>query len=392
MTAARLARRPRRIALACVLAGTVLAAGCGTAASPAPQVPSHVAAGTMPLASSLTTADGTWAVVVMGNQSTQDDSFWQLLTLPSGGTQWSLATPPGVADNGGLIVTGDAAGTSALRVAFRPSQDLTFSPLASTTDGGRTWATGLLDAGIAAVPDALAERGGTMLALLSDGAIDTSDTSGARWNNLAGAGAIATSAAGQRCQITDVTAVSLTPAGTPLAGAACSKAGSAGIFAYNHGSWQATGPAVGGQFAGQDARVLRLTATSEGNSALIMTGTGHRARLFAAWTSDGSRWTVSPPLPADAGQVPAAGTGAGGLVWVMPGAGHAAVISEAGGPWHALPALPAGTATLASVPGGAIDALTVDGESLTIFRLASPAGSWARTQVIKVPLQLGSSS
>lgn len=47
---------------------------------------------------------------------------------------------------------------------------------------------------------------------------------------------------------------------------------------------------------------------------------------------------------------------------------------------------------LAPGPGGALDALAVSGGSaLTVFRL-TPAGAWQQTQVISVPVQLGSSS
>jgi Putative zinc-finger len=47
---------------------------------------------------------------------------------------------------------------------------------------------------------------------------------------------------------------------------------------------------------------------------------------------------------------------------------------------------------LAAVGGGVIDGLALAGASLTIFRLADPAETWVRTQVIKVPVQGGSSS
>ena len=74
---------------------------------------------------------------------------------------------------------GGPAAAQGLDVAVRPSQDLTFSPLALTGNGGKTWDTGLVDASVAAVPDALALGGGRMLVLLGDGAIDQAATSGA---------------------------------------------------------------------------------------------------------------------------------------------------------------------------------------------------------------------
>ncbi len=70
-------------------------------------------------------------------------ALWQVFVRQSASPAWRLVTPPGVADNGGLV----AAGTGrALTVAVRPSQNLTFSPLAVSTDGGARWSTALVDA------------------------------------------------------------------------------------------------------------------------------------------------------------------------------------------------------------------------------------------------------
>lgn len=75
-----------------------------------------------------------------------------------------------------------------------------------------------------------------MLVLLGDGAIDQAPASAAAWTRFAAPGAIAVSAAGHDCQVTALTAVSLTAAGTPLAGASCGRPGVAGIFAQAGGS------------------------------------------------------------------------------------------------------------------------------------------------------------
>jgi len=117
-----------------------------------------------------------WAVLVTG--------LGPLAGCASAGTH-AAVVPSDVATGAGAWVT----------VAFRPSQGLTFSPLAATTDGGKAWTTGLLDAPVASVPDALAGRDtSTMLALLSDGAVDQASASGADWTRLAAPGAIASSA------------------------------------------------------------------------------------------------------------------------------------------------------------------------------------------------------
>jgi hypothetical protein len=90
--------------------------------------------------------------------------------------------------------------------------------------------------------------------------------------------------------------------------------------------------------------------------------------------------------------VRASGFGPDGSVWVLLGAGRAETIGGPGSAWRALPALPAGTATLAPGPGpGTFDALAVSGARLTVWRLAQAGTSWAKVQAINVPISYGSS-
>ena len=84
------------------------------------------------LNTAVVTAAGTWAVAVMGGSAAQHNNFWQLLIRPAGSTRWKLVTPPGTADNGGLVLAG--AG-QALIAAFRPSQYLTYTPLTESSSG-----------------------------------------------------------------------------------------------------------------------------------------------------------------------------------------------------------------------------------------------------------------
>ena len=169
----------RGAAVAVAGAGLIaLAAGCGT--QTAPQRAPALQVETAPLATSLVTAQGTWAVAVMGGSAASQNNFWQLFIRPAGASRWSLATPEGVADNGGLVAAGDAGGTS-LVVGFRPSQALAFSPLATSSNAGQTWTPGLLDAALADVPDALAVApSGQWMALLSDGGISSAPSAGRR--------------------------------------------------------------------------------------------------------------------------------------------------------------------------------------------------------------------
>ena len=173
----------QRTGLACLLALTVLGAGCGAA----PGQPSSPASPAPPLslATSVDTASGTWAVAVMGGPAASHNNFWQLFVRPAGSGKWRLVTPPGVASNGGLVLASLATGP--VVAGFRPSQDLSYSPLATTGDDGTAWTPGLLDAGLADVPDALAlaPAARRLLALLTNGKAEISGPHGTGWTTLA---------------------------------------------------------------------------------------------------------------------------------------------------------------------------------------------------------------
>jgi hypothetical protein len=367
-----------------------LAGGCGSQAAPAAAPALRVR--TAPLSTSLVTPQGTWAVAVMGGPAAAENNFWQLFVRPAGASRWSLVTPEGVADNGGLVAASGAGGSS-LVVGFRPSQGLAFSPLATSSDTGKNWTPGLLDAGLADVPDAMAVApSGQALALLRDGSIEAAATAGAaaagQWSRLTTLSALAASAPGRSCGLVAVNAVTFGPNNVPMAAGSCVRRGVAGVFADAGGTWQAAGPVLPAGFGGDQVQVLGLARTvpantAGGTAALLLAGSS----LLAAWSA-GGRWTVSGPVTA--GSVSASGFGADGSVWVLPGGGRAETISGPGSGWRALPPVPAGTATLAPGPGsGGYDALAVAGSKLTVWQLA--AGAWTKVQVINVPISYGSS-
>lgn len=371
--------------LACaVLACTVLAcagliAGCG---SPRARVtgiePPPV---TAPLSTSLATAQGTWAVAVMGGQDA-DNKFWQLFFRPATSGRWSLVTPQGVADNGGLVAAG---GGAYLVVGFRPSQNRAFSPLATSTDTGRNWTPGLLDAALADTPGAIAiGPSGRTLALLQDGTIEAAPTvasaAAGRWAPLITLKALAASAPGRACGLEGVTAVSFGPDQNPIAAGSCARPGAAGVFTDAGGTWRSAGLTLPG--SGR-TRVLGLTAFAGGNEVLLAAGNS----LLAAWWN-GTRWTISASVTADG--VRALGFGPGGSAWLLLDGGRAETIAgAAGSAWRALPPVPQGTRTLAPGTGGSYDALAVAGSRLTVWRLAR--GAWGTVQQIAVPVQYGSS-
>ena len=165
------AGRARALAAAAVAAACI--AGCGSAAShPAPARPPAVPPS---LDTSAVTAGGTWAAIVMGGSSAQNNAFGQLFVRPAGTSTWKLVTPPGVATNGGLVLAGQDG--RSLLAGFRPGVDLTFSPLTTTSDDGTHWsAASLIQAGLADVPDALAAAPGSgpLLALAQGGTAEES--------------------------------------------------------------------------------------------------------------------------------------------------------------------------------------------------------------------------
>jgi hypothetical protein len=338
-----------------------------------------------------------------------DPAFWEVFVRPGNSASWKLATPPGVADNGGLVVAAGAAGS--LTVAVRPSQDLLFSPLAATANGGATWSAGPpLDAAVAASPGAFAAYGAKLAALLTDGAVEASADAGATWSVIAKPGAIAASAAGKGCGgAVRVTSVSLVPAtisvtsGTVtvtstdvLAGGTCGSSGAAALFAYSAGpGWQRVSlPA-----AGQLVRLAGAMALVQGTSGLSALWRGANFGWYAyAPPSPAStpqpaptNWSAAAALPAS-GQVIASGTLALDGAWVLLSGGRAAVIGGPGQQWTLLPPVPAKTAVLAAGPDGATDALAVSGTTLTVWRLAPKATVWSKVEAIGVPIQFGSSS
>ena len=386
--------RHARLAAALALAAGALLAGCG---SPPPNVPGPVAeappGGAPFLATSMVTAAGTWAVAVMGGPVAQENNFWQLFARPAGSPRWTLVTPPGTADNGGLVLAG--AGGS-LITGFRPSQYLTYTPLTITRNAGRAWSsTGPLDGTLADVPDALAAASATrhLLALLTDGTAELAAPGYTSWTTLATQRSLAATHPGRSCGLQNLTAAAFSPSGQPLLGGTCSHPGTAGIFAGTGGTWHAAGPALPAALASQPVKVLRLTSTASSTIALLAAGTGPAATLLAAWSPDsGSHWILSPPLRLNGAALSSASFGPGDTAAIVLTGSRGQTVTGPGAPWRALPALPPGTATLAAGPAGALQALAAGRTTMTVWQLAPGSAAWAKAQAISVPVQFGSSS
>jgi hypothetical protein len=378
--------RPAAAATIGLVPVAILLAACGSAAAGPP--PSPAGQATVPLATSIVAGDGTsYAIVEMGGSAAQEENFWQLFSRPAGASGWQLATPLGVADNGGLVAA--ATGATSMVTGFRPSQDLLFSPLASTTDSGANWsAASPLPGGLANVPAALAAGpDGQLIALTTAGKVLEQASPQANWTTLATTRQLAATPAGRTCGLTGLTAAAFGPGGSPVLAGTCSGGRSAGVFISADGSWQLNGPALASR---DSTSVLSLATTGSVTTAVVRAGAGASARLVAAWLGASGQWTTSAALTVGPAQVLSASIWPGGAVGVVLAGGRAAVLSGPTASWQRLSGLPARTATLAPQPGGRTEALSANGGTFQAWELSS--GRWQLAQTVKVAIPYGSSS
>ena len=276
----------------------------------------------------------------------------------------------------------------------RPSLDLGFSPITSTSDQGRNWTTSPPQSGLANVPDTLAAAPGTgqLIALGRDGTVTVTGTAGGSWGPLTTERALAAVPVARDCELTGLTAVAYTPTGTPLLGGTCGRGGRVGLFGKTAGTWQLASLALPAPLSGQPVRVLRLTESGNQDVALLEAGTAPSLSLLAAWTSDGEHWRLSPVLQTGGSAAVSASFGDGKAGVVLSG-NRGETISGPGSSWRRLPPLPGGrTVTLALPGGGVTEALAANAGTLTIWRLAGDPGSWVKAESITVPIQYGSSN
>jgi hypothetical protein len=392
------------VAAAVLVAVVVIVAATGSRGGSSRPDPTGVP---LPLTSSLTTASQTSVVLAMGHLDDPANTFWQLFLRPAAGGAWRLATPPGVADNGGLAASVPAAGP--LTVGFLTSADLRFSPVAQSTDGGSTWTPGQLPTALVPAPSSLAAGTGDDLVALVSAAgqsVLTSTGSTTNWQPLVTTAALARAV--PACGATRITAVAFDAADQPVVGVRCARAGEPGVLTPAGGGMPRPGataatpwrdlepatPAVPGT-----STVLRLDTTSAGLQGLDEQQSGSSASLVALWAQGvNGRWATSPALSLAPGWSVAAtamggGTGGTGTA-VLLASGTARRIEETAGPgapWTALPGVPAGTGALAAT-GTTTDAFVVSGSHLAVWSWTPGATGWSRTATLTVPIQYGSSS
>jgi hypothetical protein len=381
-----------RYALAAVTmtAVAVIVAACGTTKAGSTASGQAAPVSSLPLATSLGGAGQPgWAVVEMGGSAASDENFWELFTRPGGSAEWRLTTPAGVASNGGLMMAPAGIG---LVAGFGPSQDLTFSPLATVTAPGAAWSQNAapVSPGLASVPDALASGpGGDLLALTRSGEVLRASAGGATWTRDATLRTISASPAGRACELTALTAVGFTAAGTPEVGGSCSRAGAPAIFEQKpDGGWKAAGPVP---VVGLET-VLGLATQAGRTTALLEERMLSYIRVLVARSANGgSTWTVSSGVAVGSRQPRSLQIwGNGGAALVLAN-GSGLTITGPGASWQIPPALPARTATLALGPAGQLQALAPAGQWLRVWQLGA-GGSWSQVQQIKVQIPYGSSS
>jgi hypothetical protein len=288
-----------------------------------------------------------------------------------------------------------------LTVGVLPSDHLTFSPLIATANGGRTWTNWLLTNGLSAYPNALASGpAGQVLALTNSvsgtqSVLRSEDLSS--WQTIASGRALATRAAGQLCGVAALDAVAYDGA-APVIGAACTRAGVVGLFESIGAGWGLIGPTLPASLDHGSVSVTALEARGGGLSCLLTVTDQSETSLVAAFTSDHGRiWRLSQPLRlttsetvSSVGSVNASGFFV--LLADSSGPSRAEVLDGHASAWAELPTPPVGTATLAFGPRTTVEALAVSAAVLTVWSLGPGSSGWREGQVIKVPIEYGSSS
>jgi hypothetical protein len=362
-----------------------------------------------------TTVSGRTAVVLtMGHLDDPSNTFFELFERSATGPSWTLVTPPGVADNGGLVV--GPSPTGLLSAGFLPSADLTFSVMAQSGDGGSSWVPGDIPGTIAPQPDALATGpDGQVAAVLArpSPSVVAAGPALSGWNRLATTAQLAASVTG--CGVDAVTSVAVTTSGGPVLGVRCAHTDRVGLLvpttptaegrsstpAAPSAGWTSVGPVFAGR-APSTTTVLRLQAVGSGVVALAEGSSGGTSDLMGVWGDADTGTTAglvrSATLTVPSGwsvRATSVGGGSGQAVTVLLGSdsGPALRVESVAGPglpWVLLTPPPTGSTAVAVIGGGTYAFVPSDSH-LAIWGTSSGSPSWVRETEMTVPIQYGSS-
>lgn len=363
-----------------------------------------------PAPSSSTTPALATAVLAMGTLSDPANTFYELFDRPTGASGWTLATPPGVADNGGLVVGPSSSG--AVTAGFLPAADLTFSVLATRPAGSTQWSPGDAPGTLAAEPDALATGPSGQIAAVQKGSgtpVEAQAPGAMSWHGLTTAAALTGASGG--CRVTRITSVAVTASGVPYVGARCTgtevgifvptdpSASSTSALTAPAGGWTRSGPILGSSGVSATT-VLRLQADGDGVSGLVEGSASGRSSLVGVWGGTGSGIVASPTsltVPSGWSVLATATGGSGGGdgqgLAVLLGSSSSLRLTGVAGPgqpWVSYATPPAGTTAVALV-GGEADAFAPSGSTLHVWA-ATGTGPWHQVAQLTVPIQYGSSS
>lgn len=378
-------RRPNRARALTAAALAALAMSAAACASPPPSSSRPPAAIRPNLATSLVTTGGAWATV-------PTSGFWQVLFMPSGTDRWTLATPPGVADNGGVLVV--PAGTSGMLAAFRPSERLSYTPLARKTSATTPWrAAGIIESSLTPTPAAISAGPGSEYAALLGGGTEVRISG--RGGRIATESVHLLRATSKGAGLRRFTGVAWSARlGVALLAGASSRAGVVPVFAGPPGAVALLGAAPP-QIEDSTVTVLDISAGPSAVSALLLASGTHGKGLEVGNLPSGSgTWRVGAAIPLSKGsEAPVVEPlGATGWLYWAGGGSSIYVTASAASGWVHYASPPSRTSGLAAVAGGGSLQLyafaTRSGSDIVeVYRFR--AGSWSLSQALSVPLQLG---
>jgi len=387
----RWVRRRSVIVSAVVVAAAGAAIGVGASAGGHPSSSTPVFSD--PMASALMEAGTAGLVAIpMGHLDGPQNTFWQLIRVSRarkrGPVSLTLATPKGVADNGGLLL---AAGPKQLLVGFGPSGLLAFSPVAVSNDGGRHFSSGLIDQALEKVPDALAPLAdGRFAALtaLAGGTVLLSTGSVTSWRAVATERSLAENRSARSCGLTALTAIAAGPNGALLLGGRCARASAPALFSLSSAgrvtsipvSAPSGGPSEVLRFGSGEALVERLKGGSASFVAVPLSGSATSEPLTPG---SGDRLVATSAL---------GGAESGFLVLVQTPSGRLSLeeLRASTAPVN-LPLPPPGTVFVAGSLLGGLTAYAVHASTLVVWATTPGGDRWRSVARLVVPILYGSS-